>query len=71
MDHAAVGNPDDDPLAHSARRAELGLRPGGFGILVAKKIVDELIYNEAGNEVLMIRATSRAPRAPRAEPLAR
>jgi anti-sigma regulatory factor (Ser/Thr protein kinase)/ActR/RegA family two-component response regulator len=55
LDHAAVGNPDDDPLAHAARRAEMGLRPGGFGILLAQKIVDELIYNEAGNEVLMIK----------------
>jgi anti-sigma regulatory factor (Ser/Thr protein kinase)/ActR/RegA family two-component response regulator len=55
IEHAAVANPEDDPLAHAARRAELGLRPGGFGILVAKKIVDELIYNQAGNEVLMIK----------------
>ncbi len=57
LDHAAVDNPPGDPLAHSARRAELGLRPGGFGILVARKIVDELIYSEAGNEVLMIKHT--------------
>jgi anti-sigma regulatory factor (Ser/Thr protein kinase)/ActR/RegA family two-component response regulator len=55
LDHAAVANPEDDPLAHTARRAEMGLRPGGFGILLAQKIVDELIYNEAGNEVLMIK----------------
>ena len=55
IDHAAVANPADDPLAHAARRVEMGLRPGGFGILLAKKIVDELIYNEAGNEVLMIK----------------
>jgi anti-sigma regulatory factor (Ser/Thr protein kinase) len=55
LEHAAVANPEDDPLAHAERRAELGLRPGGFGILVAKKIVDELIYNETGNEVLMIK----------------
>ena len=56
--NSAVSNPPDDPLAHAARRAELGLRPGGFGLLLAKKIVDELIYNEAGNEVLMIKHTS-------------
>lgn len=57
LDHAAVANPPGDPLAHSARRAELGLRPGGFGILLARKIVDELIYNESGNAVLMIKHT--------------
>jgi len=55
LPHAAVGNPPDDPLAHVARRAEEGLRPGGFGILLARKIVDELIYNELGNEVLLIK----------------
>jgi anti-sigma regulatory factor (Ser/Thr protein kinase) len=38
-----------------ARRAERGMRPGGFGILLAKKVVDELIYNERGNEVLLIK----------------
>jgi anti-sigma regulatory factor (Ser/Thr protein kinase) len=37
------------------RRAALGLRPGGFGVLIAKAIVDELVYNERGNEVLLIK----------------
>lgn len=52
--HAAVSNPPDDPVAHIARRAVQGLRPGGFGLLLARKVVDELIYNERGNEVLLI-----------------
>jgi hypothetical protein len=30
----------------------------GFGILTAKGIVDELIYSEVGNEVLMIKHTA-------------
>jgi anti-sigma regulatory factor (Ser/Thr protein kinase) len=33
----------------------MGLWPGGFGILVAKQLVDELFYNERGNEVLLIK----------------
>ncbi len=37
------------------QRAELGLRPGGFGLLLARKIADEMIYNEQGNEVLLIK----------------
>jgi anti-sigma regulatory factor (Ser/Thr protein kinase)/CheY-like chemotaxis protein len=37
------------------RRAALGLRPGGFGMLIAKRVVDELVYNEPGNEVLLIK----------------
>jgi len=38
-------------------RAAQGLRPGGFGIFVARQIADELVYNERGNEVLLIKYT--------------
>ena len=40
-----------DP-SHRLVRAEQGLRPGGFGILMAKNIIDELIYSENGSEKL-------------------
>jgi anti-sigma regulatory factor (Ser/Thr protein kinase) len=53
--HAAVSNPDEDPLAHAEARAGAGLRPGGFGLLLARKIVDEMIHSERGNEVLLIK----------------
>ena len=53
--HAAINNPVGDVLGHFARREEKGLRPGGFGILLAKNQVDDLIYNEKGNEVLLIK----------------
>lgn len=53
--HAAVANPLDSPLEHSAVRERLHLRPGGFGIFMTRELVDELIYNEAGNEVLLIK----------------
>jgi anti-sigma regulatory factor (Ser/Thr protein kinase) len=33
----------------------MGLRPGGFGMMVAKQVVDEMFYNELGNEVLLIK----------------
>ncbi len=55
--HAAIANPPDDPLAHAQVRAAEGMRPGGFGILLAKKIVDEMMYSEVGNEVLLIKHT--------------
>ncbi len=58
LPHAAVSNPPEDPIAHMAVRAEKGLRPGGFGLLVAKNVVNELIYNEQGNEVLLIKHTA-------------
>ncbi len=53
--HAAISNPPDDPTAHILRREEEGMRPGGYGLLVANGAVDELIYNEVGNQVLLIK----------------
>lgn len=53
--HAAITNPPDDPIKHVSYRDAQGLRPGGFGVLLAKHLVDELIYNEEGNDVLLIR----------------
>jgi anti-sigma regulatory factor (Ser/Thr protein kinase)/CheY-like chemotaxis protein len=53
--HAAIANPADDPMRHSALREEQGMRPGGFGVLLAQQLVDELIYGQDGNEVLLIK----------------
>jgi len=55
LDHAATGHAPDEPYAHTFVREEKGLRPGGFGILLAKSLVDELVYNEAHNEVVMVK----------------
>ena len=53
--HAAITNPPDDPIHHVSYREAQGLRPGGFGVMLAKHLVDELIYNEKGNDVLLVR----------------
>jgi anti-sigma regulatory factor (Ser/Thr protein kinase)/CheY-like chemotaxis protein len=53
--HAAINSPAGDLLGHLAVREATGLRPGGFGLLLAKNLVDELIYNEKGNDVLLIK----------------
>jgi DNA-binding response OmpR family regulator len=53
--HAAISNPDDDPIRHLAVREEYGLRPGGFGLAMTRSLVDELIYNEARNEVICVK----------------
>ena len=55
LKHAAIGNPEDDPIRHMQEREEKGLRPGGFGILLTKAKVDEVIYNEAHNEVVLVK----------------
>lgn len=56
--HAAISNPPDDPLAHADTRHALGLRPGGFGLLIARRVVDEFLHSEKGNEVVLIKHTS-------------
>jgi CheY-like chemotaxis protein/anti-sigma regulatory factor (Ser/Thr protein kinase) len=53
--HAAVKNPPNAPIAHKQLREEKGLRPGGFGILMVRTMVDELVYNEVHNEVLFLK----------------
>src|ERR1039457_4037919 len=53
--HAAIANPPGEPVRHLEIRAEQGVRPGGFGILLTRNLVDELIYSEMGNEVLFIK----------------
>jgi anti-sigma regulatory factor (Ser/Thr protein kinase) len=57
--HAALSNPPDEPAAHAMNRDALGMRPGGFGILLTREFVDELIYNEKGNEALLIKYLPR------------
>jgi len=53
--HAAIANPSDAPLQHAMVREEQGLRPGGLGLMMTQSLVDELIYNEARNEVVFIK----------------
>lgn len=59
--HAAVANPADDPIRHFIYREAQGMRPGGFGVLLAQKLVDELIYNQDGNEVLLVKYIGLEP----------
>lgn len=60
LTHAAVSNPPDSPIEHLQVRDQKGLRPGGFGILLTRAVVDELIYNEAQNEVAFIKYLDQA-----------
>jgi len=54
LPHAAISNPEGEPSRHILFRLEHGMRAGGFGIMLARKLVDELVYNERGNKVLLI-----------------
>lgn len=62
LEHAAVSNPPGKPFEHMRVRQEKGLRPGGFGLLMVKQMVDELIYNEACNEVLFVKYVDDTPK---------
>jgi DNA-binding response OmpR family regulator len=66
LNHAAIANPANDPVAHILKREEEGMRPGGYGLLVVSGIVDELIFSEIGNEVLLIKYLDKIPAADKA-----
>ena len=55
LKHAAIANPKDNPLAHVEARSAESMRAGGFGMLIASRSVDEVLYNEQGNEVILIK----------------
>jgi anti-sigma regulatory factor (Ser/Thr protein kinase) len=55
LTHAAVSYSSSQPIEHVRVREEKGLRPGGFGMLMARAMVDELLYNEVGNEVVFVK----------------
>lgn len=65
--HAAVSNPPDDPIRHMNIREDAGLPAGGYGILLSMHLVDELLYNEQGNEVLLIKYLNAEPTDKRME----
>lgn len=50
--HAATGG---DPLAHTFVREKLGMRDGGFGILVSQSFMDQVTWNPKGNEVTLVK----------------
>jgi anti-sigma regulatory factor (Ser/Thr protein kinase) len=50
LPHAATA---DDPLRHMDVREAMGLREGGFGLLLSRGMMDELRHNETGNCVTL------------------
>jgi len=53
--HVAKTRRPEELVDVTLQREKSGRRPGGFGMLLAKQIADELVYNERGNEVLLIK----------------
>jgi CheY-like chemotaxis protein/anti-sigma regulatory factor (Ser/Thr protein kinase) len=63
IEHAAFANPPDQPTRHMDVRRELGLRPGGFGIMLASQVIDELVYNEKHNELIFVKYIDQSPQS--------
>jgi anti-sigma regulatory factor (Ser/Thr protein kinase)/CheY-like chemotaxis protein len=53
--HACASANPGHVIGSAMERTDQGRRPGGFGMLIVRQIVDELVYNERGNEVLLIK----------------
>jgi CheY-like chemotaxis protein len=70
LPHAAIGHPADAPIDHMQVREAKGIRPGGFGLLMVRNSVDELLYNERRNEVVFVKYLD-PPAAPRSRKAAR
>jgi len=63
LTHAAISNPPEEPVRHLEIRDAMGIRPGGFGVMLTRKLVDDLIYSEQGNDVLLIKYLDMSPAA--------
>jgi DNA-binding response OmpR family regulator len=61
LPHAAINNAPGDILTHELVRQQMGLRPGGLGLMMVRAVADELLYNEKHNEVIFIKYLDRAP----------
>lgn len=59
---------EDDPLSHLTHREAEGKRPGGFGMLLTAKLVDEVHYNERGNEVFLVKHLDKLKEKKRSAP---
>lgn len=46
-------DPAENPQKHLEERMKDGKRPGGFGVYLVQSIMDEVVYSDRGNVVLM------------------
>ena len=57
----AIPDPTHDPIQHIKKRKAEGKRPGGFGVFLVQKLMDEVIYSERGNVVVMTKYFAEKP----------
>jgi len=63
FDPEALDDPTIDPMAHIMERLSQGKRAGGYGVYITKNIMDEVIYSDKGNVVVMTKYLGRGPEA--------
>ena len=73
FDSAKLKDPSRDPLTHIMERLSAGKRMGGYGVFMTKNIMDEVVYSERGNVVVMTkyfrsRRKASPPQPPPGEP---
>ena len=49
----ALGNPTEDLAQHVTDREAAGKRPGGLGVHLIRSLMDEVLYNDTGNVVIL------------------
>jgi CheY-like chemotaxis protein len=64
---AQLEDPTLDPLAHLHRRQQSGKRLGGYGVFLIRKLMDKVIYNDRGNEVVLTKYLPRVDAGREAE----
>ena len=52
---ANVPDPTVNPLQTMRDRASAGKRPGGYGVFLIQKLMDDIFYSEKGNSVILVK----------------
>ncbi len=50
-----VPDPTADPMKTMRDRQTAGKRPGGYGVFLLQRLVDDIVYSQKGNTVLLIK----------------
>jgi len=61
FDASSLKDPSLDPAAHIRERRTSGKRMGGWGIFLARKMVDEVTFNRRGNIVFLTKYFQHQP----------
>lgn len=56
-----VPEPGTDPVPHLLDRLQQGKRVGGYGLYIARKVMDKVIHSEKGNVVILSKSLAGAP----------